>query len=148
MDTKQRHKIIPEAYLVLKNGNKVLLQRRANSGYLDGMFGLVSGHVEAKEFFSEAMVREAAEEAGIIIQPQHLVIAHVLNRKQIQTQSERVGTFFLCTEWRGTPSICEPHKCTELMWADIDQLPADTIPYIHKVLSHIKTGIFYSEAVE
>jgi 8-oxo-dGTP pyrophosphatase MutT (NUDIX family) len=43
---------------------QVLLHKRQNSGFMDGSYSLVSGHVEANESFKQAMIREAHEEAG------------------------------------------------------------------------------------
>jgi hypothetical protein len=41
-----------------------------------------------------------------------------------------VDLFFLARTWAGTPQIREPHKCTELVWADPDDLPGDALDFI------------------
>lgn len=43
------------------------------------MFSLVAGHVDAGESFREAMVREAYEEAGIVVAIDDVRIVHVQN---------------------------------------------------------------------
>ncbi len=43
---------------------RLLMQRRRNTGYMDGRLGLVSGHIDDYERVQSAMVREAKEEAG------------------------------------------------------------------------------------
>lgn len=37
-----KHTLIPASYLILKQGNKILLSRRENTGYEDGNYSLVS----------------------------------------------------------------------------------------------------------
>lgn len=44
---------------------RILLLERANTGWMDGSYGLPSGHVESGEMPSEAMLREALEEVGV-----------------------------------------------------------------------------------
>ena len=49
---------------------KVLLQRRQNTGFMDGKWDLsCSGHVEHGESISEAAAREAKEELGVTVLP-------------------------------------------------------------------------------
>jgi 8-oxo-dGTP diphosphatase len=45
---KQKHKNIPASYLMLMKDDKILLQRRCNTGYKYGEYGIPSGHVEKK----------------------------------------------------------------------------------------------------
>ena len=47
---KDRNKAVPAVYLILKEGDKILLGRRVNTGYHDGDYTVPSGHVEAGEF--------------------------------------------------------------------------------------------------
>ena len=49
---------IPESHLYLVQDNTVLLMRRCNTGYQDGRYGLVAGHVEPGEDFIDAIIRE------------------------------------------------------------------------------------------
>jgi len=63
--TNERFKLTTAVYLVLRNESKVLLLRRANTGYQDGKYSLVAGHLDGDELGTVAIVREAKEEAGI-----------------------------------------------------------------------------------
>ncbi len=45
---------------------KILLMRRAGSGYADGQLGLPAGHVDPGETPTACAVREVAEELGIV----------------------------------------------------------------------------------
>ena len=56
---KTRHTNIPASYLVLFDHNKVLLLRRFNTGYEDGNYSLIAGHVEEGETFTKCIIREA-----------------------------------------------------------------------------------------
>ena len=67
-------------YLILLKANQTLLSRRYNTGYEDGNYSLVAGHVEADETVLEALVREAEEEAGIRVEPEDLEFVSVLHR--------------------------------------------------------------------
>ena len=60
-------------HLILTNDDdEILMLRRVDTGYKDGEYGLVSGHVEEGENLKSAMIREASEEAGIAISPDAL----------------------------------------------------------------------------
>ena len=53
----EKFKLIPSVYLLFRNGDKILLLRRANTGYEDGNYGLVSGHVDGNEPMTVAAAR-------------------------------------------------------------------------------------------
>ena len=56
--TKQRNKNIPASYIILFKDNKVLLQRRFNTGYEDGNYSIVAGHVDPGESFTKYIIRK------------------------------------------------------------------------------------------
>lgn len=133
------------SYLVLRRDEKVLLVRRANSGFYDGSYSLPAGHVEIGETFTRALVREVEEEIGIRLRPEHTQVAHIMHRKADTDGSERVDTFYTSEKWEGEIENREPEKCDDLSWFPIDALPENTIPYIKTVLGHIENGVWYSE---
>lgn len=147
-DQKERFTLIPAVYLVLRKGSEVLLLRRANTGYQDGNYGLVSGHSEGGETAKSAMIREAKEEAGITIGSKHLSFVHVAHRlRQTEPSQERIDIFFETTQWDGEIINVEPEKCDDLSWFPIDDLPTNTIPFVRRVLSDITNSVSYSEYV-
>ena len=62
----ERHRIIGAAMLILRDGEHVLLSLRKNTGYRDGDYGLVSGHLEQGETFLQGAIREAHEHVRIV----------------------------------------------------------------------------------
>lgn len=130
------------AYLVLRKQDEVLLLLRKNTGYLDGYYCLVAGHVENGESAKTAMVREAFEEAGIKINASDLKLVHVMHR---QTDRYNIDLFFECFHWENTITNCEPNKCEALNFFPITQLPNNTVDYIRNALEAISKQDFYSE---
>lgn len=139
-----RFALIPEAHLLLFRAGHVLLLRRQNTGYADGQYSVVAGHVDGGETARAAMAREAWEEAGLQIQPSDLRLAHVIHRLGTQAQ-ERVSFFFTTDQWAGEPENREPHKCSELAWYRQDALPANLVPYVRHALAMVAAGQPYSE---
>jgi len=143
---KEIHKNIPASYLVLIKDNKVLLQRRFNTGYEDGKYSMVAGHVDKGENFTEAIIREAKEEAGILLKSEDLKVVHIMHRDSGNRENnERVDVFFTTEKWDGEIEIKEPHKCDDLSWFELNNLPNNVIPYIRQAIDHINNGVFYSE---
>ena len=139
---KERLKIIPGLYLVPIKDGKVLLLRRFNTGWADGQYSLVGGHLDADENYKNAMIREAKEESGLELDADALKVVHVLHRNQ---DGNRIDLFFQCENWQGEPTITEPDKCDEIAWFALDNLPANTIPYISQALENIQKKVFYSD---
>src|SRR5437868_3941505 len=100
-------------YLILKKGDQTLLSLRKNTGYCDDFYGLVSGHVENDESATAAMIREAYEEAGIVLSPSDLKVVHIGHRK---TDRFCIDVFFECTSYQGTLENKEPEKCATLQF--------------------------------
>lgn len=146
--SKERFKIIPAAYLILIKDNKILMWRRVNSGYEDGKYSLVAGHLDGNESFTAAIIRETKEEINIKLKVKDLKTVHIMNRfapqKNVELR-ERVDIFFIAKKWHGKIKNMEPRKCDDLSWFSLDKLPSNTIPYIKYALNCIKNNIFYSE---
>ncbi|MBL7058294.1 NUDIX domain-containing protein [Patescibacteria group bacterium] len=142
----KRHQNIPASYLTLLKDNKVLLLRRFNTGYEDGNYSMVAGHINQVETFTQCIIREAEEEAGILLKPEYLQVVHVMHRNSGTAENnERVDVFFIAEKWEGEIINKEPYKCDDLSWFDLDKIPDNTIPYIKQALKGIKSKIYYSE---
>ena len=145
MSQKLRHKIIPAVYLILKRANQVFLMRRYQTGYADGWYSLPAGHVDGNETFTQAIVREALEEANIVVEPTDLRAIHFINRLNT-IENERLDVFFVCEKWDGKPTINEPDKCDHAQWFDIDKLPEKLVtPVKNAIELGLNQGIVYSE---
>ncbi len=148
---KQRHKIVPASYLALIKDNKILLQRRFNTGYQDGKYSLIAGHVDEGETFTNAIIRETEEEADIILKPENLKVVHVMNRDAPEgaaganENNERIDIYFLADKWEGEVKNKELNKCDDLSWFDLDNLPENVIPYVVQAINCIRNKKFYSE---
>ena len=137
-----RFTVIPEAHLLLFREGHVLLLRRHNTGYEDGNYSVVAGHIEGGETARHAMAREAMEEAGLDIRPENLRMSHVIHRCGTD---ERVSIFFTAEVWRGEPQNREPEKCSELDWFPMNALPYNLIPYVRHAIEQVVQGNSYSE---
>lgn len=141
---KERFKLISAGYLVLVKEEKVLLSRRYNTGFCDGMYGLPSGHVEEGESVMAALIREAREEVGIECKPSQVELAHLHSRQA--KDGHRLDTFFVAKDLEGEPRNLEPEKCDDLSWFSWEALPDNTVLYVRQVLESIRKGERYSES--
>ena len=145
---KDRHREVPAAYVVLLREGKILLQRRFNTGYMDGYYSVPAGHVDKGETFTQCAVREAKEEIGAELNLQDLKLAHIMHRFSGGEWGElgyRIDLFFTVEKWQGNIEIKEPEKCDDLKWFDLANLPENIIPYVATALENIKNKIIYSE---
>lgn len=132
--SKERFMLKSAVYLIpIKNG-KVLLSRRFNTGWMDGKYSLVAGHLDGGETITDAMVREAFEEANIKINKKDLIPVKVIHRMSEAETGEYVDFFFIVKKWKGTPTIMEPDKCDDMSWFPIGKLPKNTLAYVRKVI--------------
>ena len=139
----ERFKLVPESHLLLVQGGRILLLRRRNTGYEDGRYSVVAGHMDGAETAREAICREAREEAGIELAPDDLAFAQVVHRAD---RGERVSFFFAARRWRGEVRNLEPHKASELRWFPLDELPGDMVPYVRQAIERWRTGELYGES--
>jgi 8-oxo-dGTP diphosphatase len=132
-------------YLILQSQDQTLLARRCNTGYQDGNYSLVAGHVESGESVTEALIREAREEVGITVAVQDLEFVHLLHRRA-EDDLTYFDFFFVAHRWQGEVTNCEPHKCDDLRWFPLAALPANLIAYVRDVLTHFQlNGDKFSE---
>lgn len=135
---------IPCSYLLLRKGNKCLFVLRQNTGFQDGDFGLVAGHVEKAESFKDAAVREAFEEVGVKVNSNSLTQIHTTHR-YASPNNIRIDIYFETTKWGGKEFNKEPEKHREIAWLDLNDLPKNLQDFTAFALGQIKLGIPYSE---
>ncbi|CAN5269810.1 hypothetical protein BH20ACT3_BH20ACT3_07260 [soil metagenome] len=139
----QRFTVVPAVHLVLIEHGKVLLAKRANTGYEDGRWSVPAGHLDGGESVREAAVREAGEEIGIALDVEDVRFGHAMHRRS--DGEERIDFFVVGDRWKGDVRIAEPDKCSDLTWADPIDLPSDTIPYVRSGIGRTLAGEPYSE---
>ncbi|MEV7181285.1 NUDIX domain-containing protein [Kitasatospora sp. NPDC093679] len=127
-------------HLVLTDERTVLLGRRRNTSYADGLWHLPAGHMERGEPVTRSMTREAEEELGITIAEADLALVHTLHHLDADDGRSRLQLFFSAARFDGRVCNAEPHKCAELRRWPLDRLPADTVPYTAHALAEIARG--------
>lgn len=136
-----RFRILAAVHLFLIREDHILLLRRSQTGYEDGFYSVIAGHLDGHEEIIAAMIREAKEEALIDIEPSDLQVVGVMHRNF--SVDEAVNFFLTATRWKGVVSNGEPHKCDELAWYPIDCLPENLIPYVRKAIDNYRQGIWF-----
>jgi len=124
---------------------KVLLQKRKNTGWRDGWYGLVAGHVDEGEPYKLALCREIKEETGVDVVEEDLEFAHFLSIPSKISDCDRQYFYFTVKNWKGESFNMEPNKCFELAWFDKLSLPDNLIPVVKSGLDKMFAGEKYSE---
>lgn len=127
-------------HLLLVQDGKILMLHRYNTGYEDGNYSVVAGHIDGGEELKTAMIREAREEAGIIISLEDLTVVGVMHFRE---EEEYISFFLHSSRYSGEIVNMEPHKCDDLRWFDLDALPPNTIPYVRRAIQNYRDGIWF-----
>ena len=140
----QRNHTIMAVHLLLERDGKYLLSLRQGTGWMDGHFSVIAGHVEAGESASAAMAREAREEANLVIDPRSLTLVHTMHRSADQ---ERLDLFFTTHHLEDEDQLenKEPQRCGQLGWLELAALKAPLVPYIALAIERWRSGQPYSE---
>ncbi|NYV75260.1 NUDIX domain-containing protein [Streptomyces sp. UH6] len=115
-----------DTHVIVREGDKIRLSQRGGP-YGHGRWHLPSGKLDADEPLPAGAARELFEETDLKVDPAHLRLVQIVHHKQAD-DTERIGFFFLATEWDGTPANKEPDKCLALQWFSDHDLP-DLIEY-------------------
>ena len=118
--------------LVLQKNGQVCLMRRFNTGWNDGMYALMGGHVEDGESPTQAIIREASEELGIKITENDV--------KQVFTMAvspDHIYLYFACENYQGQVTNQEPNECDDVRFFDIKNMPKNIIEADKKALDSI-----------
>lgn len=129
----------------IEKDGKVLLQKRKNTGWRDGWYGLVAGHVDEGESYTQALCREVKEESGIEVFPEDLEFGHLLLLPAKLADYDRPYVYFKIKSWKGEPFNAEPEKCDDLSWFPKLSLPDNFIPVVKFGMEKMLEGIKYSE---
>ncbi len=112
--------------VIVDGDGKVFLARRGREVRNEsGKWEFPGGGIEFGETMEHALVREVQEEYGFEIEVMELldVVNHIIPAER----QHWISPTFLCRPKCGTPSIREPHKCTEIGWFTLDTIPEDQL---------------------
>jgi 8-oxo-dGTP diphosphatase len=138
------------SYIIFRRGSKIAFLLRANTGWMNGYYGLPAGKVEIGETFTHATIREAKEEVGVDLTLDDIKYVHTTYRNEdADSDMEWVDVYFEVVTDHHEPFNAEPDMHGELAWLDISD-PADAqkiIPSSLASLQHIADGKQFSEYV-
>lgn len=118
--------------LLIRNG-KILLSRRQNKGWGDGMLCIPGGHIESGETPRQGAIRELREETGLIIKEERLKFYCVAQRRS--GEHEYVAyEFFVELKPNEKPKNTEPDECSELVWVNPEKLLDDVIDDFKQII--------------
>lgn len=144
----QRFKLKTGVFLFLVQDNQILLLRRYKTGIDDGNYLVPMGAIDGNETLTQAIVREAKEEAGIMLDPNSLRVCHLMHRYHVMPENlsfEQIDVFFYAEQYAGTICNQELDKCSELQFYPLDNLPVNTVPFIRQAIECMRKQQFYSE---
>ena len=112
-------------YLIRKENGKtqILLQQRAGKDYnAEGLWeASAAGHVDPGESMTATAIRETKEEIDVKFSEKDIEFTTIIHSNQYEVPYYN-GHFFV-NKFSGKPRICEPNKCSNLRWYDLDKLP-------------------------
>ena len=118
-------KLVPAVNAVILKDNKILLSKRQNKTWGNGMFVLPGGHVEQGETPLNAMQREIKEELGAIVRFKDIQFLCAAIR--YKTIEKTIASIFIIDNKDYTYINNEPDQCSELSWHNISKLPQNLI---------------------
>lgn len=129
---------------IVNGQTQILMQKRKNTGFADGMWDLsCSGHVEKNESMKNACIRECYEELGVVVDYHDLKFLTLIHKRDNDVLY--YNTYFYVDNFIGEPKICEANKCSDIKWFDIEKIPEDTIKDRIVALSKFNGGEGYIE---
>ena len=127
-------------FVIVRQGDDVLLLRRANTGWKDGCWSLPAGAHDGGETLTQAAARELREETGLVASLDGLRLAHLLHCRTGDDGREWLGAFFIADSWTGSPALGEPGKHDRIGWFCVRDLPDSLIEYTRQGLECAAIG--------
>lgn len=128
-----KHLVVPSVNVFVLNDSRIMLGRRASTGWMDGQLCPPGGHIKKGETPIIAAVREIEEELGVSINPDDLEFICVAARNTPPT--EYVAYEFMIRNKKYQFKNNEPNKCSDLVWVKLDELPEDVIDHFVQVIN-------------
>lgn len=132
-------------HLYLERDGEILLGlRHPDSAYAPLEHHFLAGHCE-RESAVACLVREAWEEAGLVIEAEDVDLVHVVHLVDAPGAPPRLQLVFRARRWQGEPRLREPDKCVSWGWWPVDALPEPTVRYTRAAIDGIRHGRLYTE---
>ena len=138
---ERRERFPVVVHVMLEQGGRVALLKRANTGFMDGYYALPGGHQEQGESVSQAARRELTEELGV----EALELEPVCVMPYRSGRHQGINILFSCPAWSGEPVINEPDLFAELVWVAPENLPEPTADWIPPALDLAGRDDWYLE---
>lgn len=140
---EERFKVAITVGLILLNDKgQILLQKRCNTGYMDGKYALVAGHLEKNESLLNGVIREVKEEINVILNKNNVEFVCMIRDGK---NCDYINTYFKYQNHNIKFQNLEPEKCSELKWFDIDNLPDNIIPNDKRAIVNMNKKIYLDE---
>ncbi|MFF2579537.1 NUDIX hydrolase [Streptomyces goshikiensis] len=141
---RERYRLTVDVHLILRRaggrGAEVLLSRRAGDVYAAGLWHLPSGHLDGPhEDMVEAVIREAAEETGVVIDRADVTLAVTVHHRS-PFGGARIGLFFEVRRFGGEPRVMEPAVCDAMGWYPLDAPAEPMVAYCRAGLDAYRAG--------
>ncbi|MBB5925754.1 NUDIX hydrolase [Streptomyces echinatus] len=138
------HVIGVHLYLEDDQGRVLLGLRHPDSAYAGRTWHFLAGHCEREPALG-CLVREAREEAGLVIDPADAEYVHAVHLVDGPGSPPRMQLVFRVRRWQGVPELREPDKCLAWQWWRPEKLPEPIVPYTRAAVDGIRAGRLYTE---
>ncbi|WP_098011696.1 NUDIX domain-containing protein [Streptomyces sp. sk226] len=138
------HVVGVHLFLQDADGRVLLGLRHPDSAYAGRLWHTLAGHCEREDAVS-SLIREAEEEAGLLLDREAIDLVHLVHSQNSPTASPRIQLFFRARTWSGVPQVREPDRCLEWRWFNPKDLPDNTVPYTRQAIEAILAGRPYSD---
>jgi 8-oxo-dGTP pyrophosphatase MutT (NUDIX family) len=127
------------------NKKETLLQKRKNTGYMDGFWDAAAGgHVEKNESVRAAAIKEAKEEICISVAESDMKFAAVYH-DYFENGITYFNFYFEASNYDGKPEIGDKQKLEDLRWFPVEELPENIIIQRKIAIENYLNGKYYGQ---
>ncbi len=133
--------------IIKNNDSEILFQKRFNTWFRDWEYQLPSWHIEWKETFKQALIREMKEEINIDIKEKNIKLVHICHR--ISQDRVYFDLYLEIQDYSGIIKNNELNKCSEIKFINVDNIKNINL-FWHDLstLEKIKNKKYFSEIKE